>query len=240
MGAAAAGVMAARGADVGAGGAPQFQLARPIREDPPQFPEQLYRLYSDGGAARIEIDIGESGRVEDWLVLEYTSRPFADLAIDAIRGWKFQPALWNGQPISLCQVVDFDFEVKGVVVSTDSSDILRTRWTYFRGRQQAYHPYSLAELDRPPVPIRRQSPLYPKNLASRGVSGVVTIDFYIDEQGRVRMPSVVGQPAPQLANLAMEAVKRWQFEPPTHKGHPVLAHIVQPFNFNPGPAEGSG
>lgn len=64
------------------------------------------------------------------------------------------------------------------------------------------------------------------------VRGDVTVSFYIDEQGAVRMPYVLGQPNLELADLAVEAVRQWKFEPPTRQGRPVLVHAQQLFRFN--------
>jgi TonB family protein len=61
----------------------------------------------------------------------------------------------------------------------------------------------------------------------------VVVDFYIDETGAVRMPYVTGRPHTLLANLAVDAVRQWKFEPPTRNGTPVLVHARQVFHFNP-------
>ena len=39
--------------------------------------------------------------------------------------------------------------------------------------------------------------------------------------------------ATPVANLAVDAVRQWTFEPPTRNGRPVLVHVRQVFRFNP-------
>jgi TonB family protein len=66
-----------------------------------------------------------------------------------------------------------------------------------------------------------------------GVGGKVTVDFFVDESGKTRMPVVAGRSDDSLAGFAIAAVKQWRFEPPTRGGIPVLVRVSQDFNFVP-------
>jgi TonB family protein len=64
----------------------------------------------------------------------------------------------------------------------------------------------------------------------------VTVEFYIDEQGNVRMAAVPRESAGDIyAAAAVAAVEQWRFEPPLRKGRPVLVLAQQEFNFRPKP-----
>ena len=63
--------------------------------------------------------------------------------------------------------------------------------------------------------------------------GRVTVDFYITEDGTVRLPSVSPYDDSQLTALAIDALRQWKFEPPTHNGNPTLVKATQVFSFNP-------
>jgi TonB family protein len=79
------------------------------------------------------------------------------------------------------------------------------------------------------------NPVYPNQLA-KGGGGRVSVGFYIDEQGRVRMPSVsieTNEANEELAAAAVTAVSQWQFETPTCKSRPVLVLAQQEFSFKP-------
>ncbi len=101
---------------------------------------------------------------------------------------------------------------------------------------QAFMARTLSQLDRTPTPIKIVRPAYPKTLARSSRGGHVTVEFYIDEQGHVRMPSVDRQTIEaneELAAAAVTAVEQWQFEPPLLKGRPVLTLAQQDFSFKP-------
>jgi TonB family protein len=90
---------------------------------------------------------------------------------------------------------------------------------------QSFH---LRDLDHIPTPVEVVAPVAKLEGAPRSV----TVEFYIDEQGRVRMPAVDREAADDtLAAAAVAAVEKWRFEPPVRKGRPVLVFAEQPFNF---------
>jgi TonB family protein len=94
-----------------------------------------------------------------------------------------------------------------------------------------YHPCTLKELDRIPTPLAAPAPYYTPELLASGLRGKVTVDFYIDESGMVRMPAVSDADRRDLATLAVMAVRQWRFEPPLRKGNPVLVKARQVFTF---------
>ncbi|HVW20992.1 MAG TPA: energy transducer TonB [Opitutaceae bacterium] len=208
-----------------------FQSAQIIETVEPYFPVTLYREYEQGGHAGIEISVEADGRLSDWLPVRYTDKRFAELAIDALKQWQFKPARWHGQAVPVCLYLDFDFRVHGVVIDTSRDEALTAYIRSMQGDVDAYHAYELKQLDRIPVPENAPAPHYPHSLAERGIGGTVTVAFYVDEKGAVRMVSVEGRPAPELADLASEAVSHWKFEPPTVHGRPVLARLSQEFHF---------
>jgi TonB family protein len=64
------------------------------------------------------------------------------------------------------------------------------------------------------------------------------VEFYIDPQGNVRMPSVSRETIEaneELSAVAIAAVSQWQFDPPLAKGRPVLVLAQQDFTFKPAP-----
>ena len=95
---------------------------------------------------------------------------------------------------------------------------------------------TLGQLDRTPTPIKIVKPVYPGRLARSSHGGHVTVEFYIDEQGRVRLASVDRQTIEaneELAAAAVTAVEQWQFEPPLMNGRPVLTLAQQDISFKP-------
>jgi TonB family protein len=129
-----------------------------------------------------------------------------------------------------------------VVVSMTSADSLNA-WIYsMHKNNEGYYPRSLRELDAIPAPITAPPPAYPQSLVQSGHGGNVTVKFYIDETGAVRLPAVDSSDDWELSGLAITALNKWRFEPPTCKGLPVLAKVSQVFRFRPsaGPAARTG
>jgi TonB family protein len=214
---------------------PDFQSAKIHENTTPRYPQALLATQRKGDKARIMINVDRDGRLVDWLVIGYTDVRFADSAVAALKEWTFEPARWQGSPVSVCIPLTFNFEVEGVVVSITALEAMQSLMSSLSSQDQreVYAPCTFRELDRIPVPLHTVTPAYPKELVAQAVEGDVTVEFYIDEQGAVRMPSIIGRPPRQLAELAVGSVSQWKFEPPTSKGRPVLVCVRQVFRFKP-------
>jgi TonB family protein len=201
------------------------------------FPRALSSVGVKSGAASIAVAIDETGQLTDYLITAYSDPLFAQSALAAVKKWKFEPAQIHGSPRSAKADLTFKFEVEGVVVVSVSAlsgtDIIKYKLT---PNSQAYAACSLAQLDRIPTPTKIVNPSYPTQLARSSRGGTVSVQFYIDEQGHVRMPSVSRETIEaneELASIAVAAVAQWQFDAPMKKGHPVLVLAQQDFNFKP-------
>ncbi len=203
----------------------------------PVFPEHLIQKGVTQGMVHLAINTDPDGKLVEWLVVGYTQPEFAASAVDAIQHWKFTPAQLRGENVGTTVELVFHFEAHGVVVSTSTlSEALELQALRAIGVRYIYQPCVLRDLDRIPTPIVTVAPVYPEELAKRGLTGRVTVDFYIDEQGMVRVPSVSLDDDSVLTSLAVAALRQWRFEPPTRNGRPVLVKASQIFNFG-GPAK---
>ena len=131
----------------------------------------------------------------------------------------------------------FHFELDGVAVV--SMDVISyNELVHFKvaPNSEAYNVCTLPQLDHAPAPLRTVNPVYPSELARSSRGGHVLVEFYIDEQGRVRIPSVARETIEanaELAAVAVTAVSQWQFAPPVSNGRPVLVLANQDFSFRP-------
>ncbi len=83
-----------------------------------------------------------------------------------------------------------------------------------------------------PVAIKRVEPKYPEKARLLRISGIVILECTIDKSGVVRDGRVLkGLPAPTMAYAALEAVRRWQFQPATVDGEPVNVFFNLTINF---------
>ena len=72
-----------------------------------------------------------------------------------------------------------------------------------------------------PVLIQQVKPDYTPEALKAGIQGSVKLRIGIDEKGQVEEAEVVGPLDPGLDQKAIEAVKKWKFQPAMMKGKPV-------------------
>lgn len=90
--------------------------------------------------------------------------------------------------------------------------------------------FSLAELDQEPRVIYQPSPSFTSQLR-RKAPGHVKIIFIVDENGRVMEPRVRSSTDSIFEKPALDAVKRWKFEPGKRSGKPVRFRMLAPITF---------
>lgn len=212
-----------------------WQSLKVVESSDPVFPPRLMQLAVTQGEARVVISVDRKGALTEWLVTGYTRPEFATAVVEAIKEWKFEPARLRGEPMGAIAELTFQFTAQGVVVSSvnlaELAEIQTMRLLDGRYRFRACMP---AELDRVPAPLSTVAPAYPRALAEQGVRGSVNVEFYIDETGAVRLPSLAPGENLELGSLAIAALSQWKFTPPTSRGRTALVKAVQTFNFKDG------
>jgi TonB family protein len=198
------------------------------------FPDRVIEIGLTSGEARVAIQVDDSGQLTDSLVVAYSHPAFAEAATSAVKQWHFRPAMVHGFPRSATAVLDFKFKSGRVVVdlSTDSA----AEMIHFRLAPDAlaYRVCSLDQLDRIPTPTKIVKPSYTAKKAHSSHVRHLTVEFYIDEMGHVRLPAVsreTNEADEELSAAAVTAVEQWQFEAPVSKGKPVSVLAHQDFDF---------
>jgi TonB family protein len=210
----------------------EWQSLKIIQTTEPLFPHEVQQRGLKEGETRVVINVDPDGKLKEWLVVGYTMPEFATAAVVALKQWKFEPARWRGDSVGTVLELIFHFETKGtMVISQSVSEALESITVRLMERAYVFRTCSLRELDRIPTPITTVRPQYSSDLAAKGVKGKVTVDFFIDETGSVRMPAVSINDDVQLTALAIDALRQWKFEPPTRNGRPALVKAVQVFSF---------
>lgn len=87
-----------------------------------------------------------------------------------------------------------------------------------------------AGLDRPLVPVKVIAPDYPKWIV-REHQGDVLVAVVIESDGTVGSATARPGDNPVLAQLLIDAVKQWRFEPITKAGQPTRLRLRVPFSF---------
>jgi len=86
--------------------------------------------------------------------------------------------------------------------------------------------------DDPPVSMTPIRPKYPEIAQEAGIEGVVVVQAFIDEKGRVKETLILkGVPNTGLDEAAMEAIRSTRFKPAKQRERAVGVWISIPVNF---------
>jgi len=86
--------------------------------------------------------------------------------------------------------------------------------------------------DDPPVAMSPIRPRYPEIAQEAGIEGVVVVQAFIDEKGRVKETLILkGVPNTGLDEVAMEAIRKTRFRPAKQRERAVGVWISIPVNF---------
>ncbi|QYM78046.1 TonB family protein [Horticoccus luteus] len=167
------------------------------------------RNYWSGALPRatvtVEVVIDGEGRVL-FPRVQAGERALATEALAAIREWRFQPLRAEGKPAAARFLLP--------VVFNDVAAISEN-----------------ADVDVAPKPLKRVAPFYPRAALAAGVTGIVTVDFIVDESGRVLDAAIVLSSEPLFEEPALEALRQWKFSPAERNGQPVRFHLQVPIEF---------
>ncbi len=90
--------------------------------------------------------------------------------------------------------------------------------------------FSLADLDRRPRAIVKESPYITPRMRKK-MPGRVILLFVVDERGRVLHPIIQKSTNPVFNRSALEAIKKWRFEPGKRQGKKVRIRLRLPMVF---------
>lgn len=82
-----------------------------------------------------------------------------------------------------------------------------------------------------PVVIEKITPKYPSDAREEKVMGMVIVETVITEEGVVEEIRVLESPDERLTMAAVEAIKRWHFDPALCDGEPVAVYYNLTINF---------
>jgi len=91
--------------------------------------------------------------------------------------------------------------------------------------------FSTDQLDHPPEVRYQPAPQYPYEMRMGSIEGQVDLKLYVDTNGRVFDVEVVRSTNPGFIQAAVEAVRKWRFEPGLRKGKVVNFVMLQPIPF---------
>jgi hypothetical protein len=197
------------------------------------FPDMLAAEGVSEGKVRAVLNVDAGGELVEYLVTAYTRRELADELVGNLRHWSYEPARQRGEPVASRVEVVFAFQARGMVVSLMPHEsaavtinrLVRPAWTSLL--------CGPSELDEPVRALHVVQPQHPGNRVSPPpIQPTVVIDFYIDMEGRPRMPVVLRAAHELYAIAALDALMLWQFKPPLRQGRPMIVRATQQFAFS--------
>jgi TonB family protein len=197
----------------------------------PVFPEVVKFDGVAEGHVTIALSRNAAGKPADILVLEATHPGLAEAAVEAVRMWRFQPS--NTPDDLKSRTLRIGFKLQGIVVfpfGKDPAQAAQSETGGFRLTEPVKVPQMQA-LAQAPKALTQPMPAYPATLRARAVDGTVAVRFYVDEDGRVRLPEVIEATTPEFADAALAAVSQWRYEPPQDGGRRIVASEHWQFQF---------
>ncbi len=94
--------------------------------------------------------------------------------------------------------------------------------------------FSMAEIDQKPRAVFQASPSYPPEMRGKKVEGDVVLIFVVDADGKVANPRIESSTHTAFNAPALNAIKKWKFEPGLRGGERVPCKMRVPIRF---PAE---
>jgi protein TonB len=89
----------------------QVEEAKIINRVQPEYP-QLAKMARIQGVVRLEAVISKDGTIQDLKVL--SGHPLlVKAALDAVKQWRYQPTLLNGDPVEVVTEIDVNFTLAG-------------------------------------------------------------------------------------------------------------------------------
>lgn len=85
--------------------------------------------------------------------------------------------------------------------------------------------FELGDVDSPPQPRTKIEFSYPSAAKRRGITGVVKVEYVVDENGRVEQINIVDSPDRSLSNATIEVLERARFQPAEKSGRAVKVRM---------------
>lgn len=208
-----------------------------INKDP-TFPLILERKKIDKGSAVFAIYVNPKGELADFLLLEATRIEFAEAVEHVLPDWDYPVPMVDGEPAAIVSKITVTFKRgAGVVYTTSGYENMQSffgQFTHASETSESYRTYATSELDSIPIPTHVEKPAFHIELLEERNLVNAVFEFYIDEEGKVRIPTLREADEEideRLLVIAQEALLNWRFDPPKRNGKPVVARAAQPFRF---------
>jgi TonB family protein len=198
-----------------------------VKKVPPVYPP-LARQARIQGTVVLNVIITKTGDIG--AVRLVSGHPLlASSAIEAVKQWKYQPYLSNGEPVEVTTNLQINFSLagnppSGVVGDTPGvpTDVI--------GKGAGGLP-RISEAVMRGLRTQKIDPVYPSTALQAGIQGFVLLNVRIDKDGNVAEVTLVGG-HPLLVQAAIDAVKQWKYQPFLLNGAPADVETTVRLRFD--------
>ncbi len=176
----------------------------------PAYPEEAKQKGVQGGVV-IEVTVNEKGEVWDARVVRGESL-LQNAALEAVRRWRFSPALLNGNPVPILAHVEMEFRLDSASAPAKSRPIRV---------DEKIHAAKL---------LYQVQPEYPEEAKRLRIEGEVILRITVDEGGAV----IDAHPMSGhqlLTDAAVQAVRQWKYSSTLLNGEPVKVEATVTISF---------
>jgi TonB family protein len=206
----------------------EIQLGAPLQTVDPVVPKKLRKKRL---LAVMDATLGVDGNFHDVKVLG-GDEEFSASALDAVSQWRYTPASVNASPVPVRLFVTMECD-KGKVHSAVEPDTLPTQ-----PENEAVERISGQEAFKvdptrmkPPKPVYTPDPDYSEEARRAKYQGVLVVGMIIGRDGNPKAEWAVKKLGLGLDQKAIEAVRRWKFQPAVKNGEPVAVLINVEVSF---------
>lgn len=183
------------------------------------------------GTAMVDVLVGADGKALDFLVVGYSNKAFGDALREKAKLLDYAPAKFDGVAVPARCVLTYQFESHGSGMVKNAMDEAESK---FNRSDAVTLAVAESKLDAPLEFTDIALPRVPANYKVKDGEPVrVFVTFFVDEEGKVRIPNVDSAASPELVANAIHAVQLWTFKPGLVKGKPVVAFAGRPVRFVP-------
>ncbi len=212
--------------------------AQIVKKVAPEYPA-VAKAGDIQGAVALKARIDKEGNVVNLQLI--SGHPMlAPAAIEAVKQWKYNPYLLNGEAVDVETTVTVNFTLAGNPPSAGATGDNAGNQDYgiagaissAPGTAQAAVPQRIRVSSgvAQGLLVSKVQPEYPPDAKEQRIQGVVVLQAIIDKEGGVaNLQLISGHPL--LAPAAIEAVKQWKYKPYLLNNTPLEVDTQIQVNF---------
>ena len=160
---------------------------------------------------------------------------FTQAAVTAMRQWKFQPYIRNGQPVQIGYKMPYDFAMADRVVDNPKTIVNpalknETPPSSATNQPSASMSAQITSGQAQGLLVHQVAPVYPDFARKGMIQGTVVLKAIIGKDGRIKDLKPISGPK-DLYESAVGAVQQWRYQPYELEGQPVEVETTINVNY---------